>query len=544
VVDPDAYGSKGQKWHPAFVGYMVAIATHPAYNGMPDAVKDDGKIQWEAPSNRKSGRYQDTHHKRRDWWREKARSIGVDPESPTWISDTAKRIHPTGEKPCKRCGRVMRIAYAYPNGHLQGRLARTFGDKLEYDPLEPLTDLLQRIGDTFGEEALLTLPALLSTGDIPAPDLGRDLDAWLAWIEEEYIPREPALLSPGAMSNAPDRFDGFHSFNLCCRGTADTGRHDTNMRSYSTDRRVFEYWSEGDWIAADRLMGLINAKFRDHACADGGEGPCTADHIGPLSLGFTHRPEFRLLSKAANSAKNNRMTLRDVQHLVRAEVRGESVVSWHAEPLWNRRKGDVHDEEAALRLSKLLRDNQRVAMAMLGRFLEGGHLAFLATLLELEHADSNVEFKGLAIDEEFVTVFEACVKSPRLTKYAQEQKARRLRIAFEALRSYNAKENRHRFIIEDARIEELVATAFRALERVPPDVKKINKTLQRLLVGTERASEEALREIAQRIPPGNLAHFQEASMALHRAMAAVAGCLSDMWETDRYVRAPFDFDAE
>ena len=61
IEDPSAYGSKGQSWNPDFVAYMVEIATHPIYAGMPDAVKDDGKIQWEAPSNRSGGQYQDTH---------------------------------------------------------------------------------------------------------------------------------------------------------------------------------------------------------------------------------------------------------------------------------------------------------------------------------------------------------------------------------------------------------------------------------------------------------------------------------------------------
>ena len=91
------YGSKGEHWAKPFVKYMKSIVTHPIYEGMPDAVKDDGKIQWEAPSNRSGGKYQFTHQKRRDWWTNKAISIGVDPNSDKWISKTAKSIHPTGK---------------------------------------------------------------------------------------------------------------------------------------------------------------------------------------------------------------------------------------------------------------------------------------------------------------------------------------------------------------------------------------------------------------------------------------------------------------
>jgi len=544
VDDPVSYGSKGQVWHPKFVAYMKAIVTHPVYAGMPDAVKDDGKIQWEAPSNRSSGKYQNTHHKRREWWRAKAVSIGVDLGSSTWISDTAKRIHPSGEKPCKRCGRIVRIAYAYPNGHLRQRLAKTFGEEFEYDPLKPVTELVQRLVDTYDQDALLQLPTLLSTGSVDAPNLGTNIDKWATWIEDVYIPSEPSMLSPGAMSNAPDRFDGFHSFNLCCRGEADSGRHQINLRSYTTDRRVFEYWSEGDWIAADRLMGLIRAKFQDETCADGGDGPCSADHIGPLSLGFTHRPAFRLLSRAANSAKNNRMSLWDVQHLLEAEKQGVCIISWYAEPLWDLRKGEVVDEETALRLSKLLRDNQRIAMCMLSKLLEAGFLTFLASLLELHYAEYNVEFENLRI-EDYVTVYESIRKEPRTTKYAKEQKSRRIRIGFEALRSYGMKENRHFFQVCNEQVEQGLANAIDILSKLPEDIHKLDAELAALLIGTgEGASEQAVREITERLHSANSGYVSETRKVLSDTMQKVGESLSGLWDDERYVRAPFDFEED
>lgn len=543
LSDPASYGSKGQAWNSVFVDYMVSIVTHPVYEGMPDAVKDDGKIQWEAPSNRSGGRYQNTHHVRRNWWRTKAESIGIDVNAGQWISATAKRIHPTGEKPCKRCGRIMRIAYVYPNGHLQARVTRLFGSDFEYDPLEPITDLVQRLVDTFGENVLDILPALLTTGDISVPNHGRSIDEWLAWIEDSYIKSEPSLLSPGAMSNAPDRFDGFHSFNLCCRGKADSGRHDSNMRTYTTDRRVFEYWSEGNWIAADRLMGLIRARFRDEPNADGGEGPCSADHIGPLSLGFSHRPEFRLLSKAANSAKNNRMSLWDVEYLKSAEARGLSIVSWYAKPLWDSRKDYVIDEETALRLSKQLRDNQRNAMHLLVLLMQRGHLTFLATLLELDHANYNVEFENLRI-ENFNTVFDRLSLTPRRTKYASEQKARRIRIGFEALRIYQAKENRHFSKVEDPRIDLLMNRAFSILSQAPMEILNKDIELSTVLSQGYEGGEDLLRQIADQIPAASIACLSQAQQALKDAMVIVGCQLSEMWSSDRYVRAPFDFDSE
>lgn len=549
ITDRNSYGSKGQSWNPEFVNYMVEIVTHPTYEGMPDAVNQDGKIQWEAPSNRGAGQFQHTHHKRRDWWRQKAKTIGIDFNEDQWISKVAKKIHPTGIKPCKRCGRSMRIAYVYPNGHLKRRLLKLFGDSFEFDELEPITDLIQRVSDQYGVDALAHFNDLLTTRTLSPPRELSGVDSWVSWLEDHYIPSEPNLLSPGAMSNAPDRFDGFHSFNLCCRKNADTGRHDTNMRSYTTDRRVFEFWSDGDWIAADRMMGLISSTMRGKFCADGGDGPPTADHIGPLSLGFAHRPHFRLLSRQANSAKNNRMTLQDVNDLIGVEAAGEQVASWYAKPLWDLRKGDVSSDELALRLSKALRDNQRVAMHMLVEVFRSGHLTFLASLLGLNHADYNVEFENLRVTN-FVPVFDSIQRTSRKTKYATEQKARRLRIGFEALRGYGEKENRHISIITDIVAlggQVSAEEAIQALSQTDSSISELDRDLALILEKSNAsAGEQDLRLISSSIPELNdYDMFLDARAGLVDAITRIASILSDFWDSDRYVRTPFEeIDAE
>jgi hypothetical protein len=124
--------------HPNFLGYVDFIFRHPSYKGMPDAEMDDGSIQWEAPSNRTGGRFKDTHHKRREWWRAKAIEIGIDPNSAHWISKAAKFIHPTKKKPCKNCGKEMDIRYSYPSHILIKRIARLdyIDESFPLDPLE------------------------------------------------------------------------------------------------------------------------------------------------------------------------------------------------------------------------------------------------------------------------------------------------------------------------------------------------------------------------------------------------------------------------
>jgi Alw26I/Eco31I/Esp3I family type II restriction endonuclease len=538
------YGSKGQTWHPDFVAYMESIVKHPNYAGMPDAYAAENKIQWEAPSNRGSGKFKDTHHKRRDWWRRKARELGISTSAEEWISKTAKKLHPTGKKPCKRCGRVMEIRYAYPREAFLNRIRKLdyLTPDFTFDRLEHVTELIRRLHTRFGKRILDDLPTLLAASGIKVPTSFTSLGAALDWISSQYIPAEPSVLSPGAMSNAPDRFDGFHSFNLCCRSKADTGRHKENLASYVTDRRVFEYWADGDWIAADRLMGEIRSKLRIEQCRNGHDGPCDADHIGPISLGFAHHPEFQLLCSPCNSAKNNRMTLADVQHLLRMEHAGVSVISWHSKALWDLRKHSVQDDETALRLSKLLRDNRHSFMACLREIECSGHQAFLVSLLNLECADFDVEFVGLKVANH-VTAFTARKRKPRTTKYAVEQKARRCRIALESLRTYFKKKNRNAFVISTPAIKDATSTAIAALGAEPEQLQKFDKQVARILkLRKQEAIDSGFRKLLRRVPAEWPEQFLAAKNSLESAMAAVAKELSAQWNDERYVRVEDAFD--
>ncbi len=438
----------------------------------------------------------------------------------------------------------MDIRYAYPSATLIRRIERLdfIDESFPVDPLEHITSLVRRMVEQFGDRVFAALPALLNTSSVKAPDLPPTLQDWLTWIEEQYMPQEPSTLSPGAMSNAPDRLDGFHSFNLCCRSKTDPGRSKQNLQSYTTDRRVFEYWVEGDWVAADRLMGLIRSDkhLQEEACVNGHAGPCAADHIGPISLGFVHRPEFQLLCRTCNSAKNNRMALRDVRHLIAAEGRGEQVASWYCKALWDRRKGSVVDEETALRLSKLLRDNRHTLMRVLEQIADTGHFTFLATFLGLDCAKHNVEFVNLRV-ENHLTRFDELVHSDRTTKYAVEQQARRLRVAFDALRDYFAKENRNAFVISNDRIGEAIRNAICELDAAPDGVRRLDEELRSVL-SAEVPSDEELRKVVVKVPSARdePAEFARARAALEVAMTLVAEELSALWNDERYVRARLD----
>ena len=538
------YGSRGQQWHPDFVAYMNFIANHANYTGMPDAFVDEGKIQWEAPSNRGTGRFKDTHHRRRDWWRAKARTMGISPSSEHWISKCAKRLHPTGRKPCKRCGRVLELRYIYPGKILRGRIAKLscLPSGFAVQKLETISEIVRRLHADCGNELLAHLPTLFRAKGLTVPKSFASVERCIAWLERDYIPAEPSLLSPGAMSNAPDRFDGFHSFNLCCRGSADTGRHESNLARYVTDRRVFEYWADGDWIAADRLMGMVRAKFRGSLCRNGHAGPCDADHIGPISLGFTHRPEFQMLCKACNSAKNNRMTLADVEHLRGLETTGTEIISWHSSALWNLRKGSAVDDESALRLSKLLRDNRHTFMAVLQQVEQAGRFAFLLFLLNLHFADFDIEFAGLNVAAH-LTQFAEMKTTRRTTKYAGEQKARRCRIALRALRDYFAKSNRSAYVISTTASERATKQALDLLAAQPEVFRRLDAETSRLMRRTsDDALESGLRRLVKKLPADWPDEILRAKKFLNVAMALTATELAGRWDDERYVRAEFAVD--
>jgi len=111
----------------------------------------------------------------------------------------------------------------------------------------------------------------------------------------------------------------------------------------------------------------------------------------------------------------------DVRLLVGVEASGESVISWFAKEIWDRRKGAVGDAETALRLSKLLRDNRHTYMFLLKELLDRGFYTFLASLLHLEAADFDPEFVGLRA-RNHLTHFDAVTKKAKNLKICYRTK--------------------------------------------------------------------------------------------------------------------------
>jgi Alw26I/Eco31I/Esp3I family type II restriction endonuclease len=437
LLSEPRHGDARRVWSESFLRYAYAVVEHDAYRGMPCTTDPTGKVDWTIPSNRSPGsKNWNGNARRRKWWAAKAKVLGMSSEG-RWISDVAKRIHPWGWKPCQTCGRWMRISYSYPRARTIDQLNERLPvqDQLEFsvflDIYEVIDHLVQALGSERATGVLSDVfPEFEATG------VGLKADELKQLAQARLVSVESRKLSPGAMSNAPDRLDGFHTYNLCCRETQDEGRLKDNLKTYGVDRRAFEHWSEGDWVAANLLMRLV------------GTGDCprcsnfrqlTADHIGPISLGFRHTPYFEALCGPCNSAKNNRMSTTDVERLLALEADGIKVTSWQAERIWDLVKLRVEDEAGALRLSKLMNVNQHQFLRLLLRTRQNAPDALLQ-FLSPHFAAERVEFIGL---DPQTLKYERIERRPRQAIYAHGKAARLVRIAFEALDEYSAKPKRN-----------------------------------------------------------------------------------------------------
>ena len=265
---------------------------------------------------------------RRKYWKAKQQEL-IEQDilpSKSRLADVAFHIHPTKEKRCECCDKYHKIAYVYPNKSTEKWLQKIFTYNIDsIEDTETIFDIYDKIDNENKEIKFQKYFKFLNT------------------IEEfknlcfTYKIKSKKL-SPGVMSNAPDRFDGYHSYNRCCRKKNDKGRHDNNMKSYTRDRRCYDYYSDGNNLLANLLMGKLNTvKHKCFLCKK--TENMTGDHIGPISLGFIHDPiNLQACCKSCNSAKGNRLDDDDKKKLVDLENQGKTIISWWAKPHWDKYK--------------------------------------------------------------------------------------------------------------------------------------------------------------------------------------------------------------
>ena len=298
--------------------YEAFIMAHPHYDFLPKEQKQN----WVCVSDKGK-------NPRKPFWDIKQKELIDSGQIPkeSKPADVARFIHPTKKHTCGKCEMECSIYYEYPNANTWKWLKTAF-DYAKNDATKYLT--------IFEIYQALTVTTEKDFEEYFGMSMA-DLEAQCK--SDNY---SGSKLSPGVMSNAPDRLDGFHCYNsLCgCRPRHDKGRSPENMKSYTRDRRAYELLSDGNCLLANCLMGKLNTVTA--VCfICGKSNPMTADHIGPISLGFIHDPvNFQACCKQCNSSKNNRITAKDVATLKSLEEKGTCIMSWWAKDAWEMNKNN------------------------------------------------------------------------------------------------------------------------------------------------------------------------------------------------------------
>lgn len=426
------------KAHPNGLKYQKYIATHANYKGMPLKQKNDGKIKWVSTIKTKEGK------ERVEFWEKKRQELGI---KANHVLDSGFRQkvafanHPTKVHVCLFSGSELYIDYRYPSPNRIDLLNKVYDQDLKYYDLD-IYEIANLLFDVDGCKKFCDVFKISKEFN--------NVDELLEILKVDYVDAEYSpFVSPGVMSNSPDRFDGYHSYNNDVRAITDTGRYRNNLKRYTQDRRVYEMWSGGDWKMADRLYATF---------VKNGVSP---DHIGPMSLGFSHRPKFQPMTANENSAKGNRMTLNDVQILITDENNGDEVITWHSKYIWDKLKGKVNIDTDALKLSGLMRKNLHHVLIIFSMINEKGHREFLEQFLNPDYSYFDYEFIGFNPEtgdyDDFV--------SKKLEGQNQKNNAERyVRIAFESLDKYKNIYNRNTKIWESEAITDKVNQVLELLD--------------------------------------------------------------------------------
>jgi Alw26I/Eco31I/Esp3I family type II restriction endonuclease len=447
-----------REWHANFVSYTEFIVSHSNYKGLYFERGKDNKVKWVVTGISDKGK------KRRDWWDEQCLRNGINIEAGCYAK-IALKIHPTKKHICQICGTALSIEYVYPNKRTLAQINNHFGTSLtpfSKDVFEIIDELLT------DANSLIKFLAIFKIEN----QTFSNKNQFKEFIKSNYVDSfAKGFLSPGAMSNSPDRLDGYHSDGACCRHESDKGRHKSNLQRYGQDRRVYENWADGNWKMADRLMSL----FRQHEIS--------ADHIGPISLGFCHRPKFHPLTHSENSAKNNRMSLNDVQVLIEDE-KVEQVVSWHSKFIWDKLKSKVKTDRDAVRLSDLMRKNLHHVLIILSIIDEAGYGSFLLRFLNPEYSFFDYKFEGFDPSTGLYKSFE----TKNLTGKNQQNNIERYRrVAFEKLQEYREVSNRKTNMWDSPEIDANILTLLELIKSKKEDdaIQYLDSILEKLASSAE-----------------------------------------------------------
>lgn len=416
------------EYHPNYDKYVEMIVAHPNYKGLYYDRDKNGKVNWVVTGKSSKGQL------RQAWWDNKCHELGVKIQKGCYAK-VARMIHPTGKHVCQCCGKERSIFYEYPTLRTLEKLNKEFGLDLaqtDYTIREFIQEFCKTTTHLNKISALFKLPHVSSAEEL------------ISIVKSELIDKESSFFSPGAMCNPPDRYNGFHSYALCCRKDKDTGRHDENMKTYTQDRRAYEDWSDGDYNLANRLMGEFH-KQPPMPCPECGNiEQMSADHIGPISLGFCHSKYFAPMCKNCNSAKNNRFSKSDVDKLIALEKSGAQVVSWHSKYIWDIVKDKIKNDQDAKSASSIMAKCHQNILNIFAIIHKKTGEEFLMRYLHPEYSLVDYRFENFDLQHLDRMVV---IANPLDSKNKRKNQERYIRIAFESLENFLSKDNRKNYFL-------------------------------------------------------------------------------------------------
>lgn len=412
-----------RNWNNQFIEYMEMIVNSPNYKGLPIERKKDGSLKWIATAKSQIGQ------ERIKWANQKALELGLQIKAGVY-ADVMLAVHPTKYKVCQVCGKKMSLYYHYPNANFLKSLNTAFN--CNFTDCEHISDIWDALisGGTLKEDLA---KFLIKKGGLNLDPAEASKDEIISALELACRKGDKKCLGPGAMSNFPDRYDGFHTYNRCCRASQDMGRSKENLKSYTKDRRAYEYWSDGNIHAANQFMG--SPFFAG----------TSADHIGPISLGFVHDPRYlQPMPAGDNSSKRDRLQVVDIENIIETEKRtGVYPMSWQSQLIWEYIRSNYQSNMD--KVSNIYRDalkqNMTNFMYILRCIMEqcpyNGKYFLMKAFLE-------PHFENFKYDYEFNSKGEIIGKKPRhYTDRNQNEMDRYVRIAIESVFEYSEKDNRH-----------------------------------------------------------------------------------------------------
>lgn len=413
-----------KNYHPKFVKYQEEIVKNPAYKGLKITRKDNGELNWVAGKQSAIGR------ERLDWADKKIKEFHIEGDGP--YAKLMFQIHPTKIKVCQICGSEMSLYYIYLNTTLVNKINKQFN--LQLDTNTSLYDAYDLMVQKKGEKAVKLF--LINEFELDSKYIASEGELLIDACEQTCrVEKKSKKLGPGAMSNFPDRFDGFHSYNRCCRSVEDKGRHADNLKTYTKDRRAYEYWSDGNICSANGFMG--SSYFNE----------ASADHTGPISLGFVHDSAYlKKMPQGDNSSKRDKLLFDDVLKVIKIEEEtGIRAISWFSNEIWSFLKKQVSEKKITGDGTKL--ENVRL-------MFKQSMSDYMFILKTIKSSSNGVDYltttyispkmKDFQFDYEWDAAGRIVSKTPRTINDANRKEFDRMkRICLDSLDDYESKSNRN-----------------------------------------------------------------------------------------------------